>query len=113
MRKRVMKIQYKEAKSILTKSTIPGIDFVCNPYTGCEHGCIYCYASFMKRFTHHSGDIWGKFLDIKEFDFTKDSVKNQKNNKEIEKSEYYKNGKITSIFGYFLAFLNHVLSFIH
>ena len=62
-----MKIRFKEAKSIITKSNIPGIDFVINPYIGCQHGCIYCYAEFMKRFTDHGGDNWGDFLDIKSF----------------------------------------------
>jgi DNA repair photolyase len=57
---------YKEvqAKSIITKSGLPGSDFVINPYTGCSHGCIYCYAQFMKKYTGHKED-WGKFVDIK------------------------------------------------
>jgi DNA repair photolyase len=63
-----MKVQYREAKSIITKSNIPSIDYVINPYTGCQHGCIYCYAEFMIRFTGHKGDKWGQFLDIKKFD---------------------------------------------
>ena len=66
-----MKIAFREAKSIITKSNIPSIDFVINPYTGCQHGCIYCYAEFMIRFTGHKGDKWGQFLDIKTFDFDK------------------------------------------
>ena len=44
-----MKIEIREAKSIITKSNIPAIDYVINPYTGCQHGCIYCYAEFMKK----------------------------------------------------------------
>ena len=66
-----MKINFREAKSIITKSNIPSIDYVINPYTGCQHGCIYCYAEFMIRFTDHKGDKWGQFLDIKTFDLTK------------------------------------------
>ncbi|MFX1456837.1 MAG: radical SAM protein [Promethearchaeota archaeon] len=66
-----MKINFREAKSIITKSNIPQIDFVINPYTGCQHGCIYCYAEFMIRFTGHKGDKWGDFLDIKQFDINK------------------------------------------
>ncbi len=66
-----MKIEFREAKSILTKSNIPNVDYVANPYTGCQHGCIYCYAEFMKRFTNHKGDVWGKFLDVKQFDESK------------------------------------------
>ena len=66
-----MKVNFREAKSIITKSNIPSIDYVINPYTGCQHGCIYCYAEFMIRFTGHKGDKWGEFLDIKTFDFSK------------------------------------------
>ncbi len=66
-----MKINFTDAKSIITKSNIPGIDFVINPYTGCTHSCIYCYAEFMKRFTNHAGENWGSFLDVKQFDWNK------------------------------------------
>ena len=52
------------AKSILTQSGIPGADYCINPYTGCAHGCLYCYASFMKRFTNHT-EPWGTFVDVK------------------------------------------------
>ncbi len=51
-------------KSILQKSGLPGIKYVINPYTGCVHGCVYCYARFMKRFTGHT-EPWGTFLDAK------------------------------------------------
>ncbi len=66
-----MKINFREAKSIITKSNIPSVDYVINPYIGCQHGCIYCYAEFMIRFTGHKGDKWGEFLDIKEFSANK------------------------------------------
>ncbi|MFX0187180.1 MAG: radical SAM protein [Candidatus Hodarchaeota archaeon] len=66
-----MKINFREAKGIITKSNIPGVDFVINPYIGCQHGCVYCYAEFMIRFTNHKGDKWGQFLDIKIFDLNK------------------------------------------
>ena len=61
-----MKLLIKEvvAKSILSKSGIPGADFCINPYTGCSHACKYCYASFMKKFTGHT-EPWGDFVDIK------------------------------------------------
>ena len=49
-------------KSILSKSKVS--DYVVNPYIGCQHGCIYCYARFMKRFTGHK-EPWGKFVDVK------------------------------------------------
>ncbi len=49
----------------LTKSNLPASDFVINPYVGCSHGCKYCYACFMKRFSGHS-EPWGSFIDIKQ-----------------------------------------------
>ena len=49
-------------KSILSKSKVS--DYVVNPYIGCQHGCTYCYARFMKRFTGHK-EPWGEFVDVK------------------------------------------------
>ena len=59
-----MKIKEIKAKSILVKSKLPEADFVINPYIGCQHGCKYCYARFMKRFTGHK-EPWGEFIDVK------------------------------------------------
>ncbi len=53
-----------ETKNIMTKSTLPVGGYSVNPYVGCTHGCRYCYASFMKRFTGHT-EPWGMFLDVK------------------------------------------------
>ena len=53
-----------ETKNIMTKSNLPVGGYSVNPYVGCTHGCKYCYASFMKRFTGHT-EPWGTFLDIK------------------------------------------------
>ena len=53
-----------ETKNIMTKSTLPVGGYSVNPYVGCTHGCKYCYASFMKRFTGHT-EPWGAFLDVK------------------------------------------------
>lgn len=53
-----------ETKNIMTKSSLPVGGYSVNPYVGCTHGCKYCYASFMKRFTGHT-EPWGTFLDIK------------------------------------------------
>jgi DNA repair photolyase len=58
-----MKIREIKAKSIFSKTGL-GSDFVINPYVGCMHGCIYCYARFMKRFTNHP-ERWGDFVDVK------------------------------------------------
>lgn len=59
-----MNVKEIRAKSIITKSNLPDADFVINPYTGCTHSCIYCYARFMKRFTGHD-ETWGQFIDVK------------------------------------------------
>jgi DNA repair photolyase len=50
------------AKTVLSKSKV--LDYTINPYIGCEHGCTYCYARFMKRFTRHE-ERWGEFVDVK------------------------------------------------
>lgn len=60
----MMRIKEIKVKSIIVKSNLPAGDFVVNPYVGCQHGCIYCYARFMKRFTGHK-EPWGRFVDIK------------------------------------------------
>lgn len=59
-----MSIQKTDVKSVMTKSNLPVADYSVNPYVGCSHGCKYCYASFMKRFTNHP-EPWGSFVDVK------------------------------------------------
>ena len=53
------------AKSILNPSQISGVAYAINPYVGCQHGCVYCYARFMSRHTGHMGEEWGSFVDVK------------------------------------------------
>ncbi|MGB9979316.1 radical SAM protein [Methanobacterium sp.] len=59
-----MIIREIKTKSILSKTGIPIADYVVNPYVGCIHSCIFCYARFMKRFTGHMEE-WGEFIDMK------------------------------------------------
>lgn len=59
-----MKINEINVNDYLTKSNLPSSDYVINPYVGCPHGCKYCYASFMKRFTGHK-ENWGEFVAVK------------------------------------------------
>ncbi len=35
--------EYVDCTKALSPSGLPGIDYALNPYSGCEHGCIYCY----------------------------------------------------------------------
>ena len=39
-------VRFEDAKSALSHNDSPDIPFDCslNPYRGCEHGCIYCFA---------------------------------------------------------------------
>lgn len=60
-----------KVRSVMTKSNLPIAGYSVNPYVGCTHGCKYCYARFMKRFTGH-GEAWGSFLDVKYWDAPKD-----------------------------------------
>ena len=60
-------IRVIETKNVITKTDIPVCDYAVNPYVGCTHGCRYCYACFMKRFTNH-GEPWGEFLDVKSWE---------------------------------------------
>ncbi len=57
-----MVIREIQSKSILSPSKVH--QYALNPYTGCQHGCSYCYARFMKKYTDHK-EPWGKFVDVK------------------------------------------------
>ena len=44
-----------QCRRALSPSGLPGIDYALNPYGGCEHGCIYCYAP---EVTHTDWQEW-------------------------------------------------------
>jgi DNA repair photolyase len=50
------------SKTILSDSKIH--QYVINPYIGCQHGCSYCYARYIKKFTGHT-EPWGHFVDVR------------------------------------------------
>ena len=55
-----------QTKSALVRSGIPGVNFVINPYLGCGHGCRYCYAVFMRKYSRlHANAAWGSFVEAK------------------------------------------------
>ena len=60
-----MPLQVKEiiVPRYITPCRIMGYDYTINPYIGCPHRCVYCYAEFMKR--ANPGAPWGSFLDVK------------------------------------------------
>ena len=51
-------------KSVLTKSRIPSLDYVVNPYAGCAHGCVYCYVPSMPWVAGRP-EPWGSYVDVK------------------------------------------------
>ena len=61
----MIRLDTTPVKTLLSKSKIAGFDYVINPYVGCPHKCIYCYAEYMRKFSGHSEE-WGEFLDVKQ-----------------------------------------------
>ncbi|MDQ0287144.1 DNA repair photolyase [Desulfofundulus luciae] len=51
-------------KTALSRTGIPGYRYCLNPYVGCSHGCRYCYADTVLRFSGRSGK-WGEFVAAK------------------------------------------------
>lgn len=50
------------AKTILNRSSIG--DYCINPYVGCAHACVYCYASYYSRRMGYRGN-WGSYVFAK------------------------------------------------
>lgn len=60
------KVSEITVKTALVRSGIPGVQFVINPYLGCSHGCRYCYAGFMRKYSRHNrASPWGSFVEVK------------------------------------------------
>lgn len=59
-----MIVREVRVRRALTRSGLPDIDYALNPYIGCSHGCIYCYA----RLYTDKEDIrerWGEVVLVK------------------------------------------------
>jgi DNA repair photolyase len=51
-------------RTALGESRLPGYDYCLNPYVGCSHACIYCYArSYALR--RGRTEEWGSYVDVK------------------------------------------------
>ncbi len=46
----------------MSKSDIYGVDYALNPYFGCAHGCVYCYARFTFILRDMDPDLWGRVV---------------------------------------------------
>lgn len=49
--------------SALSKSGLYDIDYALNPYRGCAHGCLYCYAPDVIQCKN--GESWGKWIEAR------------------------------------------------
>lgn len=77
-----IKIRQIEVKNILTKSPVHG-DYSANPYGGCQHKCLYCYAQYLKDWTGHENERWGEYIDVKNWKPLTDKQKKALNGKSI------------------------------
>ena len=59
-----MRITEIACRDALARSGIPGVDYALNPYRGCAHSCVYCYATYLGRW-HHPDEQWGTFVDVR------------------------------------------------
>jgi len=51
-----------KVKTALSPSQLPGLDYALNPYRGCAHACVYCYAPSV---IHWDKGKWGEIVEAK------------------------------------------------
>ena len=56
-------VQLVKCKTALSKSGLGDVDYALNPYRGCSHGCLYCYAPDVTRC--EKGEEWGSWVEAK------------------------------------------------
>jgi len=75
----MVKIDFIEVREALSKSNLPDLDYTLNPYFGCEHSCIYCYA---REYTPDKevSENWGNIIKVKKnlIDLLKVEVKKKR-----------------------------------
>lgn len=59
-------VTFIAAKQMFSPTKLGGGGFSCNPYVGCTHNCLYCYARYMPRAAESVGP-WGHFLQVKQW----------------------------------------------
>lgn len=59
-----MKIIEYNSKTAISKSNLPELDYAVNPYTGCQHRCIYCFAIDFTRI-EDARENWGRSVYVK------------------------------------------------
>ncbi len=59
-----MKILEYDAVRAISRSSMAELDYALNPYSGCSHGCIYCYAMDFTRI-QDAAQNWGQVVYVK------------------------------------------------
>jgi DNA repair photolyase len=57
-------VRSMECKTALSPSSLPGLDLTLNPYRGCEHDCVYCYAPYLFRMAREDWPQVAAKLDL-------------------------------------------------
>ena len=61
----MVNVRRVEAKNLLSPTQIGG-DYAVNPYRGCPHKCVYCYAACINHTKEEREEEWGDYIDVKE-----------------------------------------------
>jgi len=57
-----MEVKKIQCKTALSSSSLPGLSYSLNPYRGCQHHCVYCYAPNVLRINQ---DQWDTTIEVK------------------------------------------------
>lgn len=60
----MVNIRRVRVRNLVTKSKL-GDGLAINPYVGCPHNCVYCYAACINYSGVERGEEWGTYLDVK------------------------------------------------
>ncbi|MDD1767071.1 MAG: radical SAM protein [Methanomassiliicoccales archaeon] len=60
--RRPIRIGELTCRTALSVSRLPGLNYALNPYEGCEHACVYCYAPYVLR---TDPSEWGEWVNAK------------------------------------------------
>lgn len=58
-----MELKVVECTTAISPSRLPGLDWAVNPYRGCAHGCLYCYAQDVTRYRMDTR--WGASVEVR------------------------------------------------
>lgn len=61
----MVNVRRVRVRNLVTKSKLDS-GLTINPYVGCPHKCVYCYAACINYTGVERGEEWGTYLDVKE-----------------------------------------------